>query len=63
MVVETKVETQKRNYKEITPKFRNEQGLSEAQLTDPDYSIKLIAINAGLDPKKMLVCSKCHHCR
>ena len=55
--------TQVKEKAKIEPKFRDPSELSEAQLTDPDYRIKALAIEAGLDPKKMLVCSKCHHCR
>ena len=47
----------------IAYQFRDKSELSEAQLTDPDYRMKALAIGAGLDPNKMLICSKCHHCR
>ena len=46
-----------------TPKFRDPSTMTHEQLTDPDYSMKLIARRAGLDPNKILACSKCHHCR
>ena len=53
----------KEKEKITTPKFKEEWELTEEQLTDPDYSMKLIAKRAGLDPNKMLICSKCNHCR
>jgi len=48
---------------EVKPKFINPDELTEEQLTDPDYRIKQIAKQAGIDERKMLICSKCHHCR
>lgn len=45
------------------PKFRDPKELTEEQLTDPDYSIKKIARDAGMSERDMIVCSKCHHCR
>jgi hypothetical protein len=67
VVTETKVgtlkEIQSKTKNEIAYKFRDEWELTEEQLTDPDYSMKLIAKRAGIDPNKMLICSKCHHCR
>jgi len=63
MVTETKVETleekKTRALEAVAYKFRDESELSEAQLTDPDYSAKQIF---GRDLKAQ-VCSKCHHCR
>ena len=63
MVIETKVETleekQSRTKEKVAYKFRDEQGLSEAQLTDPDYRLKQI-FGAKWDTP---ICSKCHHCR
>ena len=43
----------------VAYKFRNPSDLSEAQLTDPDYSAEVLF---GAD-YKYKVCSKCHHCR
>lgn len=67
MVTEVKVETledkKQRVASGVAYKFRDESELSEAQLTDPDYRSKKIAREAGIPESKMLVCSKCHHCR
>ena len=60
---ETLEEKKIRIANKVAYKFRDESELSEAQLTDPDYSKKLIAIQAGLDPNEMLSCSKCHRCK
>ena len=43
------------------PKFRSEEELTEAQLTDPDYRMKQLQQEAG--SKIEISCSKCHHCR
>ena len=61
MVIKTKETSEV--YNGIEPKFRDPSTLSEAQLTDPDYNMKMLAIEAGRDPNGMLICSKCHHCR
>ena len=45
------------------PKFIDPSKLTLEQLTDPDYSLKKIAKEAGIPESQMLVCSKCHHCR
>ena len=60
---ETLEEKKERTMKGVAYKFRDESELTEEQLSDPDYRIKTLAIEAGLDPNKMLICSKCHHCR
>jgi hypothetical protein len=60
---ETLEEKKKGTAEGVAYKFRSENELTEEQLTDPDYRIKTLAIEAGLDPSKMLICSKCHHCR
>lgn len=63
MVTEIKIETlEDKKVKvlaEMSYKFRGESELSEAQLTDPDYSLKRI-FGAKWDTP---ICSKCHHCR
>ena len=63
MIVETKIETleekKQRTSNKVAYKFRDENELSEAQLTDPDYSLKQI-FGAKAD---VAICSKCHHCR
>ena len=63
MVTEIKIETlEDKKVKvlvEMSHKFRDESELSEAQLTDPDYSAKMLF---GAD-YQYKVCSKCHHCR
>jgi len=63
MVTETKAETleerKARVAGEVAYKFRDESELSDAQLADPDYSLKRIfGANANFT-----ICSKCHHCR
>lgn len=67
MVTETKVETLKeiqgRTKDKVAYKFRNEWELTEEQLTDPDYSMKQLAKMAGINEQRLMVCSKCHHCR
>ena len=45
------------------PKFRDPATMSEAELTDPDYRIKKLAIDSGLKPDAIKICSRCHHCR
>lgn len=45
------------------PKFRDPSTLTAEQLTDPDYSLKKIAREAGILESRVLICSKCHHCR
>lgn len=45
------------------PRFLNPEDLTEEQLTDPDYRLKQLAKEAGLEEGEVLVCSKCHHCR
>ena len=47
----------------VEPKFRDPSELTGEQLTDPDYSLKLIARLAGKSEGEILICSKCHHCR
>ena len=63
MVTEIKIETVEdkkgKVLAEMSYKFRGESELSEAQLTDPDYSAKMLF---GAD-YQYKVCSKCHHCR
>jgi len=44
----------------IKPKFRNPSGMTEEQLTDPDYRLKQLMKGNGGHPA---ICSKCHHCR
>ena len=56
---ETLEEKKARVADKVAYKFRNEDELSEAQLTDPEYSLKQI-FGGNLDRQ---VCSKCHHCR
>ena len=63
MVIGTRTETleekKTRVANKVAYKFRDESELTEAQLTDPDYSLKQIfGDNTGRE-----VCSKCHHCR
>lgn len=57
--VDTLEERKKRAAENVAYKFRDPSELSEAQLTDPDYSKKVIF---GPDYDSRL-CSKCHHCR
>jgi len=45
------------------PKFRDVDELTYEQLTDPDYRLKQVAKDAGIDESQILICSKCHHCR
>ena len=45
------------------PKFMDVSELTYEQLTDPDYSLRQLVRDAGIDETKMLICSKCHHCR
>ena len=45
------------------PKFIDPEKLTREQLTDPDYSLKKIARDAGISETEMIVCSKCHYCR
>lgn len=47
----------------IEPKFRNPKTMTEEELTDPDYALKQLAKQYGLNPDEVIVCSKCHHCR
>lgn len=47
----------------VEPRFRDASELTEAQLSDPDYRLKQIAREAGIPENKILICSKCHHCR
>ena len=56
---ETIEEKKQRVASEVACKFRDESELSQAQLTDPDYSLKQI-FGAKAD---VTICSKCHHCR
>ena len=56
---ETLEEKKARVASKVAYKFRNPSDLSEAQLTDPDYSLKQL-FGGNLDRQ---VCSKCHHCR
>ena len=57
--VESLDEKKARVANSVAYKFRDKDSLSEAQLTDPDYSLKQIF---G-DNVATAVCSKCHHCR
>ena len=63
MVIEERTETleekKARVAEEVAYKFRDESELSEAQLTDPDYSKKQL-FGDNIDAMN---CSKCHHCR
>jgi len=43
------------------PLFMDENLLTHAQLTDPDYRLKLLQAMYG--SKFPVTCSKCHHCR
>ena len=65
MVTETKTETlqdkKERALNKVAYKFRDESELSNAQLTDPDYSLKQLVERSG--GKFSITCSKCHHCR
>ena len=54
---ETLEEKKTRMADAVAYKFRDENKLTEEQLTDPDYRLKQLA---GLGTS---VCSKCHHCR
>lgn len=56
---ETLEEKKLRIADKVAYKFRDESELTEAQLTDPDYSLKQIF---G-DKLGRQICSKCHHCR
>ena len=47
--------------KESKPRFRDPSGLTEEQLTDPDYRLKQLEKLNG--DKLSITCSKCHHCR
>ena len=63
MTTETKIEAvedkKAKVLAEMSYKFRDDSELSEVQLTDPDYRLKVI-FGAKYDTP---VCSKCHHCR
>ena len=47
----------------VVPKFRDVSELTYEQLTDPDYRLKGIARDYGVEESRVLICSKCHHCR
>ncbi len=45
------------------PRFRDPATMTYEELNDPDYALKRIARQVGIPESRMLVCSKCHHCR
>lgn len=47
--------------KRLESGFRSEGELSNEQLTDPDYRIRVLS--ALTEGKVPLTCSRCHHCR
>ena len=47
----------------VVSRFRDIDELTYEQLTDPDYRLKRIARDSGVDESQILICSKCHHCR
>ena len=67
MVVLVKLETleekKERVAHDVVYKFRDTDEFTKEQLADPDYRLKQLAKQQGLDPSSMLVCTKCHHCR
>jgi len=50
-----------RTSKQFKPKFRDENGLSFEQRTDPDYRLRQLA--QYYRGKLPITCSRCHHCR
>ena len=50
----------KANVISLEPKFRNPDEMTVEELTDPDYRLKQLMKDNGVQP---LTCSKCHHCR
>ena len=63
MVMATKLRVSRQNVLCLEPKFRDPATMAEAELTDPDYRIKKLAVDCGLEPDAIKICSKCHHCR
>ena len=46
------------------PSFRDAATMTEGELTDPDYRMKLLMRNFGGGKESSpAICSKCHHCR
>ena len=60
MVVETKPK-EKSVIEE--PKFRDPETMTYEELHDPDYALKKLARDFGVPEGRMMICSKCHHCR
>jgi aerobic-type carbon monoxide dehydrogenase small subunit (CoxS/CutS family) len=43
------------------PQFRDRKLMTNEELTDPDYRLKILQKQYG--GKYIIGCSKCHHCR
>lgn len=65
MAVAIKEKPQVKEVGKITsPSFRDPSTMAEAELTDPDYRLKMVVETFGGNKEgEPSICSKCHHCR